>query len=103
MIVRVKYKNKKLDNVGFEDFDFDIYCQKLSQDLVSILSDIESFFVKNTEESNLGDDELYRKLRHRLFDVAGSIKRLPENIVKEEELFLKATKNNIFKTLLGRD
>lgn len=84
MLVEITHKNKDLKIVNVERLDFDVYCKKLSQDLISILSDIENFVEKQkiiNEDYYI--DELYHVLRHRLFDVAGAIGRLSENIVKE--------------------
>lgn len=85
MKVQLVHKNKQLETINIEVIDFDLYCKKLSQDLIAILSDIENFFEKQKIVN--GDDyyidELYPVLRHRLFDVSGSLNRLPENIIKE--------------------
>ena len=85
MKVKVTHKNKNLEITSIETIDFEIYCKKLSQDLIAILSDIENFFEKqkivNGDEYYI--DELYPVLRHRLFDVSGALNRLPENIIKE--------------------
>lgn len=79
MNVHVEYKNKNLETVAEDIIDFEVYCKKLSQDLISILTDLEAVF----EDDQLENNPLYHKLRHRLFDVSGAINRLPNNIVVE--------------------
>lgn len=79
MNVHIEYKNRKLETVAEDTIDFEVYCKKLSQDLISILTDMEAVF----DDNQLEDNPLYHKLRHRLFDVSGAISRLPNNIVAE--------------------
>jgi len=85
MKVKIEYKNRRMETVGIDEFEFDIYCQKLSQDLTGLLSDIESFFDNQLDKHNIVSDEYYKKVKHRIFDMAGAIKRLPENIVFDED------------------
>lgn len=90
MKVKIEYKNKKLDTVGYDEFDFDIYCQKLSQDITRLLTDIERFFQEQNIKNEIESNDFYRNIRHRLLDLAGSIKRLPDNIidnVKNDQLY----------------
>lgn len=84
MQVEITHKNKKMEVTNVETIEFDLYCKKLSQDLIAILSDLENFIERQkivNEDYYL--DELYPVLRHRLFDVSGAIGRLPDNIIKE--------------------
>lgn len=84
MLVEITHKNKNMEIVDIERLDFDIYCKKLSQDLISILSDIENFIEKQKiVNEDYYVDELYHVLRHRLFDVAGAVSRLNDSIVRE--------------------
>lgn len=85
MIVRVEFKNKNLEVVAVEDIELPVYCSKLASDLTSILSDIESLLYRWGDANNLNVDQAFYALRHRLFDVSGSISRLPQNLMLERK------------------
>lgn len=98
MLVNVEYKNKDMKIVGSDTFEFDTYCQKISQDIVNVLSNIETFFNVQNIENDINCDEFYRQIRHRMFDISGSIKRLPNNIIDAEAVIenpSKATKTGL--------
>jgi hypothetical protein len=92
--VKVDYKNENLDIVDTEQYDIDLYCQKLSDDVIKVLSDIEGLFL--SKEIPIDSSNFYRQLKHKIFDVAGSIKRLPNNMI---EIQPKATKKSVLSFL----
>ena len=49
---------------------------------------------------DFNENEDYKKIRHKIFDIAGAIKRLPENIVEEEPTTKRATFQNIIGSIL---
>lgn len=79
MRVLIQYKNKKLEVTDTVEYDLNDFCQNLSERLIGILSSIETLFDIDT----LKENESYLKLRHTLFDVSGSIRRLPLTLVLE--------------------
>lgn len=99
--VKIEYKNRRMETVGEDEFDFDIYCQKLSQDLTGLLSDIEIFFDNQSVENNIESDSFYKKVRHKIFDIAGSIKRLPNNIVISDDISKEHVKKATLANILG--
>lgn len=80
MLVKIEYKNRRMEVVGSDLFDFDTYCLKLSQDAIGILSDLE--LCCGQEGGEMG--EAYRRLRHRVFDLSGALRRLPGNLLDEK-------------------
>lgn len=86
MMVRVEYKNRRLETVGCEEYDFDVYCQKLSQELTWLLTDIEMTFKEQYEKHGIECEDYFKSVRHKVLDVAGAIKRLPQNVVQEEPI-----------------
>ena len=96
--VKINYRNKNMDIVDTQEYSFDLYCGKLSRDIINMLSSIESFFNAQYIEGNISDDMFYRQIRHRLFDIAGAVKRIPENL-EMNQLEPKATKKAVFNFL----
>lgn len=98
MRIRIEYKNKDLETVGYDYFEFDLYLQKLSQDVIGVLSDIEKCL--DMHDVDYDADENFRYVRHKLLDLAGALKRLPDNIVPEPN-YSKATKKEILSIVKG--
>lgn len=98
MRVRIEYKNKDLEIVGYDVFDLDLYSQKLSQDIIGVLNDIEKCLTINNIDFDL--DESFRYVRHKLLDLAGSIKRLPDNLI-DEKSYSKPTKRDLISAVNG--
>lgn len=74
MNITIEYKNRNMEIVERETMELNLYCDKLSRDLINILSDLESIL------NQVNEMEPFLKLRHKLLDVAGSIRRLPDNL-----------------------
>lgn len=69
--VKIAYKNKDLEVINEKEFDFIEYCELISKKVLGILYKVDNY--KN------GDID-YNCLKKYIFDIAGSIKRIPENI-----------------------
>lgn len=74
MEVRIEYKNKDLEVVAVKDYQLTDYCYSLSQSLLSLLYMIEDY-----NKGLVG----FKDLRHRVLNLAGEIRRLPQNIKKK--------------------
>lgn len=79
MRVQVVYKNHNLQTVNIAEYDLSVFCLELSNKIIKTLSIIESLL----EVDTLKDDEAHQKIRHTLLDAAGSIRRLPDNLLLE--------------------
>lgn len=95
--VQVTYKDKNLDIINIESYNLQDYCHLLSQRALSLLYQIE----------NLLDGELdFKSVRHFLFDLAGDISRLPENMLDEnqgENIKMKPPEKGFFSFLKRGD
>jgi hypothetical protein len=74
MKVKVEYKNKKLDIVNVNEYDFVEYCNLMSKRVLGILYKYDN--LKKNEIS-------YEDFKKYIFNVAGNIKRIPDNIKGE--------------------
>jgi hypothetical protein len=77
--VKVTYKNHQLETVSVSEYDLSVYCFEMSDKLIKLLNTIESLL----DVSTLKENDAYQKVRHTLLDVAGSVKRLPDNLLLE--------------------
>ena len=93
MKIEIVYKNKDLEIVGTEEFTLNEYCHLLSQKTLSLLYQIEDLNNKKIE---------YGDLKKYIFNLAGSIQRLPENLVDGEikESKVKKPEKSFFDFLL---
>jgi hypothetical protein len=91
--IEIVYKNKDLEIVGTEEFTLNEYCHLLSQKTLSLLYQIEDLNNKKIE---------YGDLKKYIFNLAGSIQRLPENLVDGEikESKVKKPEKSFFDFLL---
>ena len=95
MKIKVEYKNKNLNNVCVETYDFDDYCAKLAQDVICLLSTVENMI----PPESFGSED-FQKFRHKVFDISGSLKRIPINLIEGEyeehkDEMKKATKTGL--------
>ena len=72
--VRIEYKNENLETVLIKTYPIEDYCNNLSQSLCSLLYMIEDYSQGQIE---------FTDIRRRVLNVAGEIRRLPQNILKE--------------------
>ena len=95
MRIEVTYKNKDLDIISVEEFTIDEYCHLLSQKTLSLLYQIEDL-QKNKLE--------YSDLKKYIFNLAGSIERLPDNIIGNiENTKIKKPDKSFFDFLKRRN
>jgi len=90
MKIEIKYKNKDLEVVGLDEFTFEEYCHLLSQKTLSLLYQIED--LKN------GKIE-YTDIKKYIFNLAGNIQRLPENLIDDK---VKMPESSFFDFLKNR-
>jgi len=74
MIIEIEYKDKNFNVVAVKEYELDDYCYKLSQSLLSVLYMMEDYYKGLVK---------FQDLRHRILDLAGEIRRLPQNIKRE--------------------
>lgn len=75
--IHLTHRDKNMEIIGTETVDFSLYCEKLSQMTVRILNDIETLLIENDIPLN---NSSYLKIRHKLFDLGGSVKRIPKDL-----------------------
>ncbi len=71
--VHIDYFNKEMEKVGEEELPFDVYMLRLAHNLLRLLEEIEASGIDQ-------DSEEYFAIRHRIFDICGSLQRLPNNL-----------------------
>ena len=85
--VKITYRNAKLEPVSTQLYSLEDYTDMLRSDQLKIITDVEDgFYVANGNKckDEWPDDVwgAFVRIKHKLLDKAGSIGRLPENIVK---------------------
>jgi hypothetical protein len=92
MKIEIKYKNKDMEIISVEEFNLDDYCHLLSQKTLSLLYQIEDFNKGNVE---------FEDIKKYIFNLAGSIQRLPKNLidVDSKETKLKKPDKSFFDFL----
>lgn len=93
MKIIVTYRNKNLDIIGEEEFSIEEYCNLLSQKTLSLLYQIDDV-VNNKLD--------YQDVKKYIFNLAGSIQRMPKNI-HQEEVKSKQTDRSFVDFILRRD
>lgn len=86
MRIEIKYKNKDLEIIGVEEFTISEYCHLLSQKTLSLLYQIEDLANNKLE---------YNDVKKYIFNLAGSIERLPDNIRTDENNCTKVKKPDL--------
>lgn len=76
MRVKIEYKDKNLEIVNIEQYNLQDYCRLLGQRTLSLLYQIEDL---------MQDKINFRDLRHYIFDLAGDVSRIPENLLDTEQ------------------
>jgi len=82
--VDITYKNRQMETVATQEYSFEEYTEKLKQELLYAIADVEEAFVflTNTPRESWNDvtNSKFQKIRHRLLDQANAIQRLPKNL-----------------------
>jgi len=79
--VLIRYKNKKLENVGESVYSFNVYTNMVSQELKSCLNEIEeSFRTMLGEDCDLKNNESFMSIRRQILNAANSVARLPDTM-----------------------
>jgi len=90
MKVKIEYKDKNLEIVNIEQYNLQDYCRLLGQRTLSLLYQIEDL---------MQDKINFRDLRHYIFDLAGDISRLYENLLdnpQNEKIKMKPPEKRFF-------
>lgn len=72
--IKIDYKNKDLEIINTKEFDFIEYCELMSRKILGTLYKIDNYFQ---------GDINHKELRKYIFDIAGNVKRIPDNIKGE--------------------
>lgn len=84
-IVKIEYKNEKLETVIEKEYSFLDYTAMLDREMRKILNDIEDsfFYFQSYNPKAQWSDEAkkrFESIRHKMLDQANAIKRLPQNL-----------------------
>jgi len=93
MRVKIEYKDKNLNIVNIEQYNIQYYCHLLSQRTLSLLFQVEEL---------LRGENDFQSIKHFIFDLAGAVSRIPENIIEEEkvkEIHMKPPEKGFFSFL----
>lgn len=83
--VKIAYRNRSLENVGEETYDFVQYSEMMKKQQTRIIVDVEDLLYyiqdnKSKEEWDEGTMVRFQHIRHKLLDQANAIERLPRNL-----------------------
>lgn len=84
-IVKIEYKNKKLETVIEREYPFDQYTDLIGSELMGVITDVENVFYKieggkQRDEWREDNKQMFRTIKHKLLDHANSIRRLPSTL-----------------------
>lgn len=83
--VKIAYRNRSLENVGEETYDFEQYSEMMKKQQTRIIVDVEDLLYylqdnKSKDEWDEGTMVRFQHIRHKLLDQANAIERLPRNL-----------------------
>ena len=89
--VRVVYRDKDMKPTYSRVYTLKEYTESLCSDLQRIISDVEDlcYAVNDNKEREEWSDETFNafcKIKHKLLDKAGEIRRIPDNMTIKEPL-----------------
>lgn len=89
MKVRIIYRDRELNPTAEKIYPLQDYADMLKMDVLRIVTDVEDLVYLangNRPKDEWSDDTwtAFQKIRHKLLDKAGSIGRLPQDIVGDE-------------------
>ncbi len=84
-IVKIEYKNEKLETVVEKEYEFPVYTDMMYEKLMSVIAEIESAFYyfsdgKSKDQWSETTMSRFKSIRHKLLDEANALKRLPSNL-----------------------
>lgn len=93
LIVKVTYRNDKLEPTYEKSYSLSEYTDMMRQDLLRVITDIEDMVYEsngNKMKSDWPDDVWadFCRIKHKMLDKAGDIGRLPQNITVVEDAVL---------------
>lgn len=82
--VSVTYKNSQLDQVRTRTYRFDEYCNDLRNNVLAAIGEVElamGVAQGDPDKSKWSESSMehFKKVRHKLLDVANNVSRLPTN------------------------
>lgn len=87
--IKVVYRDKNLDPTFIKTYPLRDYTDMLRMNLVHIISDVEDLVYRTTGKSkDEWDDDTWTRfqhIKHKLLDNAGSISRLPSDLIEGGE------------------
>lgn len=95
MRIEIKHKNKELEVIGVEEFTLNEYCHLLSRKALSLLYQIED--MKNGYVT-------FEEIKKNIFNLAGSMERLPDNLIDDQakEVKVKKPESSFFDFILRK-
>lgn len=89
-IVKIEYKNEKLETVVEKEYEFLDYTEMLDRELRKLLNEVEDsfFYFQEYKPKQSWDDEAkkrFESIRHKMLDQANAIRRLPQNLTHNGE------------------
>lgn len=84
--VKVTYRNEQLDPVSEHIYTLQEYADMMQVDLMRLITDVENVMYEvngNRAKEEWSDVTwaAFQRIKHKLLDKAGSIKRMPDNLV----------------------
>lgn len=88
--VKVVYRNRKLEPTSEKTYSLREYTDMLKANMLSVISSVEdlAYIANDNKSQDEWSDEtwaLFQRIRHKQLDIAGSVERLSETIVTEDE------------------
>lgn len=78
--VLVKYKNKKMQEIGQSIYPFNVYTDMLSSELKNCLGDIENMLHEALgQDVDLKSNESFMNVRRHILNAANGVARLPDS------------------------
>lgn len=83
--VSIEYRDKDMNKIGEMEYSLKDYVEKQRYDMMKILVEIEGIIYKATggkekEEWPSAYMDMFKDVRHHIFDVANSVSRIPSTM-----------------------
>lgn len=83
--VSIEYRDKDMNKIGEMEYSLKDYVEKQRYDMMKVLVDIEGIIYKATngkekEEWPKEYMDMFKDVRHRIFDIANSVSRIPSTM-----------------------
>lgn len=83
--IAIEYRDKDMNKIGESEYSLKDYVEKQRYDMMKILVDIEDIIYEATDKKPKEEwpdryAQIFKNARHRIFDVANSVCRIPETM-----------------------